>query len=93
MEGNFERETGINAELTDAMRLARESNFSPRERNAYDRFWDAVRMERTLLNGKLAEGREEGRAEGFVEGEKSALKKMVAAGMSETEAKRILGLP
>ena len=101
---NFERETGINPEITDALRLARESNFSPRERNAYDRFWDAVRMERTLINGKLAEGRaegrEEGRAEGFAEGlaegEKlaleRALKKMVESGMDEVQAKQILGM-
>jgi predicted transposase/invertase (TIGR01784 family) len=105
---SFEAEMGINASLTDALRLARESNFSPAERNAYDRFWDAVRTERTLIEGKTkealeegltlgrAEGRAEGLAEGLAEGEQlglaRALKALMESGMSEADAKGLLGI-
>jgi len=55
---------GLTDELRDALAISRESAFSPEELAAHERFWDAVRSERTLMNGKLAEGREEGREEG-----------------------------
>jgi predicted transposase/invertase (TIGR01784 family) len=99
----FERETALNAALNEALRISRESNFSPAERNAYDRFWDAVRSERTLIEGKTKEALEQGRAEGKAEGRAEglaagkadglqlALEKMIAAGMTEAEARRILG--
>ena len=92
----FQQETGINDALTEALQISRESNFSPAERDAYDRFWDAVRTERTLIEGKTREalerGRAEGKAEGKAEGLELALKKMMDAGMPEDEAKRILGV-
>jgi len=104
----FERETGINEAINEALRISRESNFSPAERDAYDRFWDIVRTERTLIQGKTkeameqghakghakghAEGRAEGRAEGMAEGLELALKNMMAAGIAEAKAKGILGI-
>jgi predicted transposase/invertase (TIGR01784 family) len=104
----FEKETAINSEIQQAFTISRESNFTIEERAAYDRFWDAVRSERTLLLGKTreahavgkaegkAEGLEEGiavgKAEGIAEGIEMALLKMISAGMPESEARRILGL-
>lgn len=105
---SFELETGINDALADALRIAKESNFTPAERDAYDRSWDMVRTERTLIKGKTKEALEQGRAEGeqfgLAKGEQlglakgellgleRALGKMLEAGMSEAEAKRILGI-
>jgi predicted transposase/invertase (TIGR01784 family) len=82
---SFEAEMGINASLTQAMRLARESNFSPAERNAYDRFWDAVRTERTLIEGKTKEALEEGLALGRAEGEQLGLAKGEQLGLAKGE--------
>jgi flagellar biosynthesis/type III secretory pathway protein FliH len=90
--------------------LAAESGFTPGQLEAYDRYWDAVRTERTLIDGKTAEAREEGRAEGEAaglergraEGEAAGLergreleriallKKLMAKGMSEAEARALL---
>jgi predicted transposase/invertase (TIGR01784 family) len=101
---DFARDVAINEPLVHAMDLARESNFSPAERDAYDRFWDAVRTERTLIEGKtkealekgeqigLEKGKQIGLAKGKAEGLEHALKNMVAAGIAEAEAKRILGI-
>ena len=64
----FANETGINPALTNALRIARESNFSPAERNAYDRFWLAVSTERTLIEGKTREALEKGLSDGLAQG-------------------------
>ena len=78
------------------MELARESAYSKEQLEAYDRYWDAVSTERTLITGKAQEARTaalaEGKAEGLVEGLELALKKMTGAGISEAEAKKILGM-
>ena len=83
--------------------MAREAAFSPGELAAYERYWDAVRVERTLLSGKKAEGREEGEAVGFERGraegraegralERQALiSRLIAKGMTEAEAREWLG--
>ena len=69
-----------NPETSKALREVRKSAFSDAELLAYDKFWDMVSRERTLIEGKLqegeergyerghAEGKEEGRAEGMEEG-------------------------
>lgn len=46
---------------------------------AYDKSWDAVSSERTLLSGRYKEGRAEGEAKGRAEG--------LAEGRAEGEAK------
>lgn len=46
-----------------ALEEVRESAFTDAERLAYDKFWDAVSRERTLVESSYAEGHEEGRAE------------------------------
>jgi predicted transposase/invertase (TIGR01784 family) len=78
-------------ELQQAMDLAEESHFSRGELEAYDRYWDVIRSERTLISGKYREGIEEGKAEGRVEERRAILAKLIASGMNEAEARRILG--
>lgn len=56
----------------------------------YKRFWDSVRVERTLPHAKHEEGREEGRGEKQLE-IAVALKKR--GGLSDTETATITGLP
>ena len=82
--------TEVPAELANdpaigkALEEVRVSAFTQAELLAYDRFWDGVRVEKTLQYDSFAEGREEGleeglakgRAEGRAEGEKEAKEKM-----------------
>ncbi|NNM60436.1 MAG: Rpn family recombination-promoting nuclease/putative transposase [Legionellales bacterium] len=55
-------------EIKEAVELSQEAAYSAAELDAYDRYWDAVSTEKTLITGKLAEGRLEGREEGRLEG-------------------------
>jgi hypothetical protein len=72
--------------------ISQESAFSPQELAAHERFWDAVRSERTLMNGKLAEGRAEGIEIGVALGMEQALQRLMASGMDEAAARRALGM-
>ena len=104
----LEREIASAApELQEAVALAREAGFSPTELEAYDRYWDAVRTERTLIEGKAAEakaegvaegraaGIEEGRAVGIEEGRElernQLIQTLMSKGMTESEARALLG--
>jgi len=92
------------ADIREAVECLQESAFTPAELDAYDRYWDQVRVERTLLADSLAEGEqiglEKGRVEGRVEGEqlglekgmKEALARLIASGIAEPEARNILRL-
>ena len=92
------------ADIREAVGCLEESAFTQAELEAYDRYWDHVRVERTLLAGSLAagkqigleEGLEKGRAEGRAEGEQigfqKALDSLIASGLSESEARKLLGL-
>mgnify|MGYP006324425783 FL=1 len=82
-----------NPELSRAMELAQESSYTPAELEAYDKYWDAVRVEKTLTQDAFQEGKNEGielgKAEGIELGEakgraeKSAMVKgMLKAGVS-----------
>ena len=44
------------------------SGFTDAELRAYDKVWDSVSVERTLLDDRYQKGKEEGRAEGKEEG-------------------------
>lgn len=44
------------------------NSFSKQQIDAYDRYWDAVRVERAIKLDALRHGKEEGRAEGRAEG-------------------------
>ena len=71
------------------------SGFTDAELRAYDKFWDSVSVERTLLDDRyqkgMEEGMEKGRAEGIAEGIEEGMsqrsleiaRKMLAKGMDE----------
>ena len=84
------------------------SGFTDAELWAYDKFWDSVSVERTLLDDRFqkgmeegmekgrAEGKEEGRAEGIEEGMSQRsleiARKMLAKGMDEASIMDMTGL-
>ena len=51
------------------------SGFSDAELRAYDKFWDSVSVERTLIDDSYQKGKEEGRAEGMEKGRAEGLEK------------------
>jgi len=55
------------ASIKEALHLLERASYDEAELLAYDREWDAVRSEKTLLSGYFAEGKAEGRAEGKAE--------------------------
>ena len=89
-----------NPEVCKAIHIVEESAFTEAELYAYEKYWDAVRTEKTLVTGKwkegLAEGWTQGRLEGRLEGEKSKqmeiAKKARQKGMSITDIAELTGL-
>ena len=76
------------------------SGFTDAELRAYDKFWDSVSVERTLLDDRYQkgiekgreEGREEGRAEGMNQRSLEIAKKMLANGMDDASVMDMTGL-
>ena len=80
------------------------SGFTDAELRAYDKFWDSVSVERTLLDDRyqkgMEEGMEKGRAEGISEGIEEGMsqrsleiaRKMLAKGMDEASIMDMTGL-
>ena len=62
------------------------SGFTDAELRAYDKFWDSVSVERTLLDDKyqkgMEEGMEKGRAEGKHEANTETAQRLLAMGLS-----------
>ena len=89
------------SEMKVALELAEVAAYSTDELRAYDRYWDAVSTEKTLISGKLEEGfqkgmekgMEKGIEKGIEKGMELALKKMMESGISEESARAILGIP
>ena len=57
-----------NPEINKALEELKISAFNEDELRAYDKFWDSVRVEKTLQHDSYQEGVAEGRAEGMAEG-------------------------
>ena len=76
------------------------SGFTDAELRAYDKFWDSVSVERTLLDDRyqkgMEEGMEKGRAEGIEEGMSQRsleiARKMLAKGLDEASVMDMTGL-
>ena len=80
------------------------SGFTDAELWAYDKFWDSVSVERTLIDDSYQKGKEEGKEEGRAEGMKQGLekgmkngkieiaRKMLAKGMDEETVMDMTGL-
>lgn len=55
------------APIKEALHLLEMASYDEAELLAYDREWDAIRSEKTLLSGRFAEGKLEGKVEGKAE--------------------------
>ena len=76
------------------------SGFSDAELRAYDKFWDSVSVERTLIDDSYQKGKEKGKEEGIAEGMEKGMnlrsleiaRKMLAKGMDEVSVMDMTGL-
>ena len=72
------------------------SGFTDAELRAYDKFWDSVSVERTLIDDSYQKGMEKGREEGIEEGMNQRSleigRKMLANGMDEASVMDMTGL-
>ena len=72
-----------NKYISKAVGIVEQSAYTDAQRMAYDKFWDEIVSERTLMKGYFRQGHAEGRAEGLAEGEKKGR----AEGLAEGEKK------
>jgi predicted transposase/invertase (TIGR01784 family) len=77
-------------EVREAVEYVKESGFSEGELAAYEKYWDGVSVERTLLADALAEGEAKGRAEGKLLGQQVAALKMLRKGFGVQEVAALL---
>ena len=56
-----------NAEISKALSIVEKSAFNDKQLYAYEQFWDAVYVEKALIEGGYNKGRAEGRVEGILE--------------------------
>ena len=76
------------------------SGFSDAELRAYDKFWDSVSVERTLIDDSYQKGKEKGKEEGIAEGMEKGMnlrsleiaRKMLAKGMDDASVMDMTGL-
>ena len=64
------------------------SGFTDAELRAYDKFWDSVSVERTLMDDRYQKGKEEGMSQRSLE----IARKMLAKGMDEASIMDMTGL-
>ena len=73
------------------------SGFTDAELRAYDKFWDSVSVERTLLDDRyqkgMEEGMEKGRAEGKHEANTETAQRLLAMGISAEQIAKATQLP
>ena len=58
------------------------SGFSDAELRAYDKFWDSISVERTLIDDSYQKGKEKGKEEGIAEGMEKGIKQGMEKGMN-----------
>ena len=73
------------------------SGFTDAELRAYDKFWDSVSVERTLLDDRyqkgMEEGMEKGRAEGKHEANTETAQRLLTMGLSAEQVAKATQLP
>ena len=85
-----------NPQISKALTVVEESAYTTEQLEGYDKFWDIIRTERTLVEGALrkglAKGRAEGRAEGIAAGISLIAKNMKSLGFPVSEISKATGL-
>ena len=72
-----------NPEISKAVTQIEESAFSDAQLWWYDDFWDAVRVENTLISDALREGMEQGIQQGIQQGMQQGMQKGIEQGLQE----------
>ena len=71
-------------DIKEALDLAEEAVYTPEELASYDKYWDVISIEKTLLGNAERRGEERGEICGEIKGEKKAkiaiVKKLLAKG-------------
>ncbi len=85
-----------NPEISRALEEVKISAFTDEELRAYDKFWDRVSSEKTLMEGRYGEGLKDGMKKGMQVGESNKAleiaRKMKAAGMDADTIREMTGL-
>lgn len=66
-----------------AVTIVRESAFTRSQLEAYERFWDAIRVEKALVNEGERRGLKRGKEEGFRDGREEGIKEGIKEGRKE----------
>jgi len=69
------------------------SGFTDAELWAYDKFWDSVSVERTLIDDSYQKGKEEGKEEGKHEANTETALRLLAMGLSAEQVAKATQLP
>lgn len=69
-----------------AISIVRESAFTRAQLEAYDRFWDAIRVEKAFINEGIRRGMEKGIKQGMEQGIKQGIKRGIKQGVEQGRA-------
>ena len=78
-----------NPEIKKAISVLEKSAFTDAQLLGYEKFWDAISVEKTLYNSAWRKGIREGMAQGWQEGMAKGMAKGMAEGITEGKAKGI----
>ena len=81
-----------NPEINKALEEVEVTAFTEEELRGYDKFWDIVRTEKTLLGGSYEKGHAEGIAEGERKEKLATTKRLLALGLAPDFAAKGSGL-
>ncbi len=74
-----------NIEITEALENLKTSAFSKAELEAYDKYWDSIRTEKTIQSGYYDRGHSEGEQVGLQKGEQIGIEKGELLGLQKGE--------
>ena len=79
------KESPENDKIRKAIEILEESSYTKDELEAYDRYWDAVRVEKAIKSDSIEKGIRQGRVEGRKEGREEGRKEGLEKGMTESK--------
>jgi predicted transposase/invertase (TIGR01784 family) len=77
-----------NEHIRKAVEICEEGGFTDEELDAYDRFWDSVRIEKAFINDSLRQGLQQGEAIGLKKGREEGLVEGLQQGLQQGLAER-----
>jgi predicted transposase YdaD len=83
-------ELTANRDINEAIEICEVAAYSEEEQRCYEKYWDRVRYENTLLHEKFREGAEEGLERGLRKGIEKGKKEGLAEGEKKKETEFII---